>query len=295
MEGNIVFYGSGCGAVDVVVIANQPIRLYQMEGSCGCHIFGNLRRFQKAQRPAEKIVLFQAHMSFCLAFSDGVHQRFIDTLRGNGGKPQTHCQLVSCFECDTCHFHQLVGMLPNDVHGILSILAVDFNGSVGSDTVGCQKGNHFPGTAGSQVGITDHPETLFADTPNRHELFRLVIQNLQRVLPERIVDFLCDFSANTFDLTGCQITDDAFSGMGNYLLVALHLELESVLRVPGPVAIQTESNFFRDGEAIANSFELTHCIAAAIVQNFQRTVNGNHIVNGGSVGNPGIEELIKLT
>ena len=83
--------------------------------------------------------------------------------------------------------------------------------------------------------------------------------------------------------------------MGNYLLVALYLELESVLRMSDPVAIQTESNFFRDGEAIADSFELTHCIAAAIVQDFQRTVNGNHIVNGGSIGYPGVEELIKLT
>lgn len=50
-----------------------------------------------------------------------------------------------------------------------------------------------------------------------------------------------------------------FSGMGNYLLIALYLELESMLRMSDPVAIQTESNFFRDGEAIADSFELTHC------------------------------------
>ena len=121
------------------------------------------------------------------------------------------------------------------------------------------------------------------------------MQYLQRVLPEGIVDFLCDFSANTFDLTRGKVADDAFLGMRNYLLVALHLKLESVLRMPDPVAIQTESSFFRDGEAIADSFELAHCMAAAIVQDFQRTVNGDHIVNGGSIGYPGVEELIKLT
>lgn len=186
-------------------------------------------------------------------------------------------------------------MLPDDIQSILSILAVDFDGPVGGNTVGSQKGNHVPGTAGGQIGIADHPETPFADAPNGHELFRLLIQNLQRVLSEGIVDFLCDFSTNALDLTGCQITNDAFSGMGNYLLVALYLELESVLRMSGPVAIQTESNFFRDGEAIADGFELAHGIAAAIVQDFQRTVNGDHIVNGGSIGHPGVEELIKLT
>ena len=295
MKGNIVFHSGSRSAVDVVVIADKPVRLYQLEGSCGRHLLSDLRCFQKAQRPAEEIVLFQTHMSLRLAFGDCVHQRFVDTLRGNGGKPQTHCQLVSCLECDTCHFHQLVRMLPDDIQSILSILTVDLNGSVGGNTVGSQKGNHVPGAAGGQIGIRDHPETPFADAPNGYELLRLLIQNLQRVLAEGIVDFLCDFSANAFDLTGGQIADDAFSGMGNYLLVALYLELESVLRMSGPVAIQTESNFFRDGEAIADSLELAHGIAAAIVQDFQRTVNGDHIVNGGSIGHPGVDELIKLT
>ena len=295
MKGNIVFHGGSRSAVDVVVIADKPIRLYQLEGSCGRHLLSDLRCFQKAQRPAEEIVFFQTHMSLRLAFGDGVHQRFVDTFRGNGGKPQTDCQLVRCFECDTCHFHQPVRMLPDDIQSILSILAVDLNGSVGGNAVGRQKGNYVPGAAGGQIGITDHSEALFADTSNGHEFFRLLIQNLQRVLPEGIVDFLCDFSANTFDLTRGKVADDAFLGMRNYLLVALHLKLESVLRMPDPVAIQTESSFFRDGEAIADSFELAHCMAAAIVQDFQRTVNGNHIVNGGSIGHPGVEELIKLT
>ena len=100
-------------------------------------------------------------------------------------------------------------MLPDDIQSILSILAVDFDGPVGGNTVGSQKGNHVPGTAGGQIGIADHPETPFADAPNGHELFRLLIQNLQRVLSEGIVDFLCDFSTNALDLTGCQITNDA--------------------------------------------------------------------------------------
>ena len=122
-----------------------------------------------------------------------------------------------------------------------------------------------------------------------------MIQNLQRVLPEGIVDFLGNLSANTFDLARGQIANDAFSGVGDYLLIALYLKLETVLRMPGPVAIQAEPEFFCDGQAIANSLELAHGIAAAIVQNFQRAVNGNHIVNGGSIGCPGIEKSIELT
>ena len=74
-----------------------------------------------------------------------------------------------------------------------------------------------------------------------------MVQNVQRILTKCIVDLLCDFRSNAFDLPGCQIADDAFSGVGDYFLIALNFKLQAVSRMLDPMAVEFVTELISDG------------------------------------------------
>ena len=116
-------------------------------------------------------------------------------------------------------------MFADYIKGLAPILTVDLNRSAGSDAMRSQKCNHIPGTSGGKIRIPDLFQFFGTDPSDGHQFLRLMVQDLQCVLPKGIVDLLCDLWTDTFDLTGGQITDDAFFGMGNHFFVSFHLEL----------------------------------------------------------------------
>ena len=99
----------------------------------------------------------------------------------------------------------------------------------------------------------------------------------------------------TLDLPGGKITDDSFPGMGDDLLVALHLVLQTMLGMLDPMALQAIAELIGSGQAIANCLDLAHHIACRISNNLAGTIDGNHILDSGSVCSFRVEELIKLT
>ena len=295
VEGNVVLHGCGRTAVDIAVIAHQSVLLNQVISTACGHILGDLRGLQKFEGSAKEIMFLQTQMTFHFCFGDGVHQCLIHPFRRYCRKAQTHCQFVGSLECDARHLHQSVGVIANDIQGVLAVLPVDFDGPVCGNTVRGQKSDHITGTTGGQIRIADLLKPLFADAPNGHKLFRLPVEDLQCVLPKGIVDQFCDLPADTFDLSGGQISDDSFLGMGNHFFVALYLELQTVPGMFCPMSVKTVAHFLCDGQTIADSFYLTEHITRRVPDDFQRTVDGDHIVNGRGIGSTRIKQFFKLT
>ena len=110
-------------------------------------------------------------------------------------------QLVSRFEGNASQLYQTVGMLTDYIQSVLPILTVDLNRSASSDAMRRQKCDHISGATGSKVGIPDLLQFSGTDTPDGHQLFRLMVQDIQSVLSKSIVDLLCDLRADPLDLT----------------------------------------------------------------------------------------------
>ena len=225
-------------------------------------------------------MFLQAQMALHFGFRQGVHERFIHAFRRHCRKSQTHCQLIGSLECNAGQLYQAVGMLADNIQRLVPILTVDLNGSAGSDAMRSQKCDHIPGTSGGQVGIPDLLQLLGADPPDGHQLLRLVVKDLQSVLPEGIVDLLCDPWANTLDLTGCQVADNALLGMGDHFLVAFHLELQAVSRMLVPVTAEAIAELLGCRKTISNRFDLADHFAVCVFHNAAGTVYRDHIVDG---------------
>ena len=74
-------------------------------------------------------------------------------------------------------------------------------------------------------------ELILADTGDGQKLFRLLIQYLQGHISKRIIDALCHFRTDAFDLPGREIGNDAFSGWDNLFLVPLDIILNAVFGI----------------------------------------------------------------
>ena len=145
-------------------------------------------------------MFLKTHMTLHFCFGQGVHERFIHSLRRDGWDAQTHCQFVGRLEGNARQLYQSVRMLTDYVQRVLTILTIDLNGSAGGDPMGSQKCDHISGSTGGKVGISDLLQFSGTDTPDGHQLFRLVVQDIQSVLSKSIVDLLCDLRADTLDL-----------------------------------------------------------------------------------------------
>ena len=170
-------------------------------------------------------------------------------------------------------------MLADHIQGFVPILTVNLNGSSGSDAMRGQKCDHIPGTSGGQIGISDLLQLLGADSSDGHQLLRLMIKDLQCILPKCIVDLLCDFWTNTFDLTGCQIADNTFLGVRNHFLIPFNFELQSVTRMLVPVTIEPIAELLGGGKTVPDRFDLADHFAFCIPYNATGTVDRDHIVD----------------
>ena len=106
-----------------------------------------------------------------------------------------------------------------------------------------------------------------------------MIKDLQCILPKCIVDLLCDFWTNAFDLTGCQITNDSFLGVRNHFLIPFNFELQSVTRMLVPVATEPIAKLLGGGKTVPNRFDLADHFTVCVPHNAAGTVDCDHIVD----------------
>ena len=180
-------------------------------------------------------------------------------------------------------------MLPDNVQRFRPILTIDLDGSIGRNSMRCQECDHITCATGCQIGVSDLLQFLLADSSDRHQPLRLMVEDFQCTLAKCIVDLLCDPWTDTFDLTGRKIRDNALLGMGDDLLVAFYFELKAMLGMLGPMTIQPIPKVFSNGKTVANGFDLTEHVAICVPDDFQRSIDCDHVVNGGGIGNARIE------
>ena len=186
-------------------------------------------------------------------------------------------------------------MIPDDVHRFLPIFPVQLHGSVWGDAIGCQECDHISGATVCQVRIDDPFQLLFADSSYGKKLLRLLVQDLKGVCPKGLIDPFRNFLADTPDLTGRQIGNDAFPGGRDNFFIPFYGKLDPVLLGLAPAAFHSVSNFVRSGQAITDGLELIQLIARRIPKNAAGFVDRDHKAGEIRSSLPGEDHFLKLT
>ena len=171
-------------------------------------------------------------------------------------------------------------MIPDNVHGFLSVFPIELDSPVGSHTMRRKKRNHIPGTTVCQVGINDLAKLLFTDSLHGKQFPRLLIKDLQCFLTEGLVDLLCSLLADATDLTGGKVCDDTVLGGRDDFLIPLHLKLDSVLLGFAPVPFHPVFDLIGSWQTIPDGLESVQDLPCSVPQSAAGLVHGDHETAG---------------
>ena len=222
-------------------------------------------------------MLFHTQMSFQLCIGQREHQPLIHTFRRKRVKAHADSNTVSRLKADTHHLTQTVRVISDDVHGMLSVLLVQLDRPVRRYTMWRQKGNHIACAAGGKIGVANLFELCFADARHGKQLFRLMIQHGQRVLPKHGINLFRGFRTDTLDLPGAQVSDDAFLAGYNHFIEALDFKLDAMLGAPAPTSAHIIAQIICRRQAITHRLDLRNHIPRRVHDLLTRSVQGDHV------------------
>ena len=161
---------------------------------------------------------------------------------------QRRGDLVRRLEADALDvLHQPVGVLADDLLHVLAVLLEDLHREVGRHAVALQEDHRLALLRLLGVALHDHLCALGADARHVHQLFRLGIQHIQRLLAEGLDQQLGRRRANAADHAAAQVLFDARERRRLLDLAAADLDLPAVNRVLRPFAGDFQLFARRDG------------------------------------------------
>ena len=239
-------------------------------------------------------MFFHTQMSFQLCVGQREHQTLIHPFRRNRVKAHADGNTVSRLEADSHHLTQAVGVVPNDVHGLLSVLLVQFDCAVRRYAMRRQKSDHIACAPGSHVRVTDFFEFGFADARYGEQLLRIVIQYSQRILPEHGINLFRNFRTDALDLPGTQVSNDAFPVWGDHLVKTLNLKLDAMFGIPAPAPAHVIAKIIRRRQAVAHRLDFRNRISRRIQNLLAGAVQGDHVACAIGGHCFGIDQLFEL-
>ena len=240
-------------------------------------------------------MLFHTEVTPAFGFGQGIQESSVHPFGGERREVDARCDLVRRLEAYPRQLTELVGVLLDDGHGLLAVFLVELHCTVCRDPVGREKGDNIACRTIGKIRVTDLREPCLADAGNPEELVRLLVQNLQRQVSIGVVDLLRDPRADTLDLTGAEVPDNAVAAGDDDLVIAVHLKLGAVFGIAGPVALHVIAQVIGDRQKVPDGLELGEDAATAVADDLAGTVDRHHVTAGtGSVGILGVEELFKL-
>ena len=111
-----------------------------------------------------------------------------------------------------------------------------------------------------RIGGLDVLQLAFRDTFDFQKPFRLVLQNVQRVLAKSGDNQRGGCGSDAFDKTRCQITLHTAFGAGDDLAPLLHLKLHTILALL-PFTIQFQLHRIRAGQFITSRHETDQMVS----------------------------------
>ena len=241
-------------------------------------------------------MLFHTEVTAAFCFGQGIQEGSVHPFGGEGREADAGCNFVRRLEADPRQLTELVGVLLDDGHGLLAVLFVELHRTVCRDAVRREKGDNIACRPVGEIRVTNLREPCLADAGDTEEFVRLLVQNLQGQIAVGVVDLLCDPRADTLELTGAEVPDNAVAAGDDDLVIAVHLKLGAVFGIAGPVALHVIAQVIGDRQKVPNGLELGEDAATAVADDLTGAVDRHHVAAGtGGVGILGIEELFKLT
>ena len=246
----------------------------------GCHILGQPFSVEKLQASFDERMLFKAQVALAFSIHKRIKQPFIDSLRGELTHTHTESDFVCGKETNTGDLTQFIRVVLDNLESVLAILTVELNCSVRRDTVGGKECYNISCSPVHQIRVNYLLKFTCADSGYGKEPFGFLIQHLKRKIAKSIVNTFCCLGTDSFDLSRTKVSNNAFFGRNDNLIIVIDLKLNTMLSAFAPSSLNIVSELIRQRQTIANCLYLCYKLPSTVINLFARIVDGHHIGSG---------------